>query len=134
MKEIKKNMNKSFVLKRSGSGLNKSTKEIKVKNLGWLVRHWKEISSLGFNYVPFDMCDGQLVGRLKNGSVYFSDFASFQVCWHFLNRSIFKGLELNFVYENFNKSKKFVVGNEQYNLIDKMDWNHEGFLNNVFFN
>jgi hypothetical protein len=129
-------MSKSFVLKRSGTGLNKSTKEIKVKNLGWLLRHWKEISSLRFNYAPLNMCDGQLVGRMKDGSVYFSDFACFHVCWNFLNRSIFKGLEFTVTWDDEKRnlqSKNFVVGDETYNRINKFDWKqHQFFLDMIF--
>lgn len=63
-----------------------------VKNLGWLLRNWQSVESLGFNYAPKGMNDGQLAARLKDGSVYMTDFACLTVCWRWLNRPVFQSV------------------------------------------
>lgn len=59
----------SYVIHRNG-------KITTVKNLGWLLRHWSRVESLGFNYQPKETVDGQLIAKMKDGATYFSDFVA----------------------------------------------------------
>ena len=111
--------------------LTKDNKSFTVKNLGWLLRHWKEIKSIGFNYCPDNkgMIDGELIGKMKDSSVYFSDFASLNVCWNFLNRSIFKGLPFCLKLDNFTREKHFTIGNDEWKRINKLEYKE--FMNEI---
>lgn len=67
---------------------------VPVKNLGWILRHWREVDSFRFYYSPVNSTDGVLSARMKDGRFYRTDFASLTVCFRFLRRSVFDGLSL----------------------------------------
>jgi hypothetical protein len=69
---------------------------LRVKNLSWLLRHWKDVEK--FHLLPFDtgkVCDGLLVATMIDGSSYVSSFASFDLARQWLHRPVFRGLPLN---------------------------------------
>lgn len=105
-----------------------------VKNLGWLLRHWKEVEWLGFNYQPNsrEMIDGELVAQLKGGTVYLSSYSSLSVCWNWLNRPIFKGLQFRLVMldQHENNRRDFTIGDAQWLEINKLEHSaFESFVN-----
>lgn len=63
-----------------------------VKNLGWLLRNWKDVD--GFAVLAGNqVANGALlVAKLKSGGNYVSTFASFSVLLDFLDRPVFRGL------------------------------------------
>lgn len=100
-----------------------NNKPVAIKNLGWLLRNWQRVESLGFNYAPREslMIDGQLVAKLRGGGVYFCDFASLSVCWNWLNRPVFKGCKFVLV-KFFDKRAEFVIGDEKWIQINKLEY------------
>lgn len=47
--------------------LRANQKPIKVKNLGWLLRNWSKVVSIGFNFQPKNMQDGELIASMRDG-------------------------------------------------------------------
>jgi hypothetical protein len=96
-----------------------------VKNLGWLLKHWRQVEWLGFNWAPDNkrVIDGELVARLLDGSVYLSEYASLGVCWNWLNRPVFKGLEfrLRRIHDPLDGGRKFTVGDAEWLKVNKLD-------------
>lgn len=64
-----------------------------VKNLGWLLRNWKKVVSFHW-YDNFDNSrnDGFFLASLDDGKVFYSDYASYTIFVHWLNRPVFRGL------------------------------------------
>lgn len=95
-----------------------------VKNLGWLLRHWSQVEWLGFNYSPDDrrMIDGQLVAKLRDGTTYLTDYASLSVCWNFLNRPVFKGVEFRLWNMGPDTHKVFTIGDAEWARINRLDY------------
>lgn len=69
-------------------------KPVTVKNLGWLLSNWQEISAFHFDYQPDGNDDGRLIAVLKCGGTYVTKYASLTVCFRWLNRPVFRGLPL----------------------------------------
>lgn len=88
----------------------------KVKNLGWLLRNWRKIESFCFDYLPSKktVCDGNLIALLNDGSIYSTDFASFDVCVRFLNRSIFKGRQIQINNKILGTVSSYAIGSSEY--------------------
>lgn len=85
------------------------------KDLGWILRHWQRISFEGgfsFLYFPRDMVDGRLIANLRDGTVYSTDFASLAVCFHWLDRPVFRGLPLTVV--SSRGTAHWTIGNPAY--------------------
>ncbi len=94
-----------------------------VKNLGWLLRHWKQVESLGFNYSPSNMNDGELVARLCGGTTYITRYASLSVAWQFLNRPVFRTLPFELaIFAEGGRRKAFTVGDAQWTAIGKQPY------------
>ena len=111
-----------------------NNKPVAIKNLSWLLRNWKRVESLGFNYAPDNqtMNDGQLVAKLYGGGIYFCDFASLSVCWNWLNRPVFKGCKFVLV-QFFDKRAEFVVGDDKWKEINKLKYlAFQQFLKTLF--
>ena len=72
---------------------------VQVKNLGWMLRHWREIERVAFLYTggPLPAPDGVLVAHLRGGGTYQTAFASWSVCVLFLDRPVLRGLPFDFV-------------------------------------
>lgn len=72
-----------------------------VKNLGWLLRHSAEVESLAWaSYAPEARwtnggMQGLFSAYMRNGNVYRTSYASFQVWKSFINRPVFRGVECN---------------------------------------
>lgn len=67
-----------------------------VKNLGWVLRNWMRIKSLG--WVDDDsrpMCDGFFFATMNDGAIYITSYASYSVFMRWVNRPIFYGLPLS---------------------------------------
>lgn len=96
-------------------------KPFQVKNLGWLLRHWQEVTAFQFDYQPSDSWDGRLIAVLKCGGTYVTKFASLTVCFRWLNRPVFKGLPLVIKRGDVVASGIWTIGNDQYNETMKQD-------------
>lgn len=90
----------SFVI----SAIGNPCKIRKVKNLGWILRHWKDILSVKFHYNRLESFtnDGLVEFYLLDGRKYFTDYASFDVFLNWIDRPIFRGLPLTIA--SFGKS------------------------------
>ena len=65
-----------------------------VKNLGWLLRHWKEVSRI--KLIKLDQ-EATVIAHLSGDDIFSSDFASFEVAKGFLDRPVFRGLPIEIV-------------------------------------
>lgn len=96
-----------------------ATEQVKrTKDLGWLLRNWQKVSSLQFNYFP-QVMDGELVASLKQGGLWASDFASLSVCWHWLDRPVFRGLLFR-LRQAERPLQLFTVGDAAWKRLDAM--------------
>jgi len=57
-----------------------------VRNLGWLLRHRWEVTSLNVTHPADPENAAQLCAVLNDGRRYVTDFASLQVLWRWLHR------------------------------------------------
>lgn len=101
--------------------LYRDGKCIELRNSGWLLRHWKEVTKLGFNYFPCLNGDGELIGY-TNKATFIEDWKCLHILWHWLNRPIFKGLNFCFVYKNLSDAKLFIIGNDEWTQIQELDY------------
>lgn len=64
-----------------------------VKNLGWLLRHWKEVESFTVDPHPdTPRTDCILRATMRDGTKYETDFASASILNDWLHRPVFRGL------------------------------------------
>lgn len=61
-----------------------------VKNLGWLLRNWQDVSAFTLHRRAGGAA--LLVAHLRHGGNFTSDFASFSVAQGFLDRPVFRGV------------------------------------------
>lgn len=67
-----------------------------VKNLGWLLRHWRDVSSLEIRHFPGE--EGNLRGarvlaaQLRDGREYNAVFEDRSVLLRWLDRPVFRGV------------------------------------------
>lgn len=69
----------------------------KVKNLGWLTDNWKHVESIQVTarkVYQGEYVDGNMLVVMDNGLEYSTTWASLDVCWSWLQRSIFEGVDL----------------------------------------
>jgi hypothetical protein len=73
------------------------TKTSKVKNLRWLLSHWRDVA--GFELFSFPnpstVNDGYLIATMRDGRIYLTTFACFGIARQWLHRPVFRGLPLN---------------------------------------
>ena len=95
-----------------------------VKNLGWVLRNWKQVEYLGFNYAPNDkrMIDGEFVAKLKDGTTYISEYASLSVFWNWVRRPIFDGVKLAVRLEYDGMFRVFTVGDTEFRRINRLPY------------
>lgn len=74
----------------------------KVKNLGWLLRHWQDVERFEVRHYDGDasVCEAWLVARLKAGGMYETPYASLAVLERWLNRPVFRGLKCDWLGES----------------------------------
>lgn len=106
--------------------LRSTKKPMEVKNLGWLLRHWKDVKWIGFNYYRNGAGkDGQLVAKLCDSftyATYSTDFASLSVCVAWLDRPIFRGVDFRFVESPlFDKRTELIIGSAQWKKLIQLD-------------
>lgn len=65
-----------------------------VKNLGWLLRNWKDVNRFEVTESPVPGWDALLIAYLNDGGRYESTFASKTVLKDFLHRPVFRGVTL----------------------------------------
>ena len=73
-----------------------------VRNLGWLLRHWKGVESFRVTLPQghrFGHCDVVLSAALRDGSCYMTNFADRTVLAGFLDRPVFRGVEVSWMGE-----------------------------------
>ena len=65
-----------------------------VKNLGWLLRNWSAVERLEWLDTPHSLYrnEGLFRAYLRDGRVYTTAYASFDVWKGFINRPVFRGL------------------------------------------
>lgn len=68
------------------------TKKI-VANLGWMLRHWKEVESFKVEKGKFNGYEAHLMMSLKDGTTYETPYASRAILLHFLHRPVFMSLQ-----------------------------------------
>ena len=90
-----------------------------VKNLGWLLRHWKEITVFHIKKHPDTgekgyQPDAVLIALLHDGRQYQTGFSCATVLNGFLDRPIFRGLfcytEINRAGEELEVKALFTIG------------------------
>jgi len=78
------------------SVIYKTGKEVKVKNLGWLLKHWKEVEY--FRLTEYGLkSNGLMVAVMKDHSKYRSyviDWASYDYMKVWLDRPVFRGIKI----------------------------------------
>tara|TARA_Y100000310_G_scaffold339913_1_gene434088 strand:- start:494 stop:781 length:288 start_codon:yes stop_codon:yes gene_type:complete len=72
----------------------KTEKVREVKNLGWLLRHWKEVTYFDVSPSEFGPGGAHLVAVLKDSVRYETEFACASVLRGWLKRPVFKGVRL----------------------------------------
>jgi hypothetical protein len=70
-----------------------------VKNLGWLIRHWKEVERFQVERTAHPGREGVLTAFLKGGGRYVTSWASLSLCRDWLGRPVFKGVPIDFLGE-----------------------------------
>lgn len=66
-----------------------------VRNLGWILRHWKDVESFTITDEGNARAWGcKLRANLKDGAVYETNFADRDVCYKFLHRPSFHGIRV----------------------------------------
>jgi hypothetical protein len=95
-----------------------------VKNLGWILLHWRQVDWLGFNYAPDDkrMIDGEFVAKLKDGTTYICAYSSLSVFWNWVRRPVFDGLKLRVVCDYDGVVREFTVGDQEFRRINKLPY------------
>ena len=73
-----------------------------VKNLGWLLKHWKDVQcfeciAVWDNPVGPAPADTILVAHLGNGKVYITNWASYHLMRAWLHRPVFRTLPIGIV-------------------------------------
>lgn len=81
-----------------------------VKNLGWILRQWKNIDRL-----TWENQGGSGVFRadMRDGSVYTTSYASFDVFLNFIDRPVMRGLT---IYVN---GRKYTVGSPEFKALKR---------------
>ena len=68
-------------------------KIVKVKNLGWLLKHWKKVESFTLAKKAYS---GEMVGHLKDNVTYRCQWASYNLMIEWLNRPVFRGVKIEY--------------------------------------
>lgn len=71
-------------------------KQKPVKNLGWLLRNWKQVESFEID-LPHGqtLAEATLVALLRDGDSYVCEFASYNILRNWLHRPVFMGMEVD---------------------------------------
>jgi hypothetical protein len=79
--------------------VNRNGRVTRVKNLGWLLRNWQDVTSLEVREATPDyqsrMIECVLSANLRCGGYYETSFSSSYVLSHWINRPVFKGVPLD---------------------------------------
>jgi len=92
-------------LPRSGAFITDSNGNVirQVKNLGWLLKHWKQVKFFRVYYHNVSDCVLQAV--LNNGTRYLTTWESRQVMTDWLHRPVFRGLSIYWVSDGGKETK-----------------------------
>jgi len=78
---------------------NRKTLKVRsVKNLGWLLKHWREVKRFTVNDCNTPIAEAMLYADLDT-LTYSTPFASKTVLEGFLSRPVFRGLRVNWFGE-----------------------------------
>lgn len=78
--------------------LTKNGKTRTVKNLGWLLRNWREVESFKLaKHGKFPNDEGRMTAFLKCGGKYETGWASFDLMQEWIKRPVFFGLKAEIV-------------------------------------
>ncbi len=92
---------------RKGCFVFRNGKTEEVKNLGWLLRHWKEV-----DYFQVTDFDGVELRAVADKWVYTSSFADIRVLHQWLNRPIFKAARIHWL-----DCPTTLIGSDEYQLL-----------------
>jgi hypothetical protein len=68
-----------------------------VSNLGWLLRNWQRVETIIIQDAPGGLQieqDGKMIVILDNGLEYSCLWADLSICWKWLQRPVFYGVDL----------------------------------------
>lgn len=85
--------------------LIRNGKTRKIKNLGWLLRNWKEVASFEVGYHCGTCFAMALIAHLKCNGKYFTPFTSKEVLRLFLDRPVFRGLSIDWFGQKYKVGK-----------------------------
>jgi hypothetical protein len=67
-----------------------------VKNLGWLLRHWKEVESFNISeWTGAGEAGALMIAKLNDGGAFVTKWADASVLRDWLRRPVFRGAPLN---------------------------------------
>lgn len=92
-----------------------------VKNLGWLLANWKRVESFRLYE---DGLDGYMEAKLRDGSEYSTDWASFELMLRWLMRPVFMGVDAVIVYAPDYMANEYTmtIGSPKYKkLLDEKE-------------
>jgi hypothetical protein len=75
-----------------------------VKNLGWLLSNWARVERFtvtAYTQGHLPMTEAYLVAHLRDGGTYETPYASACVLKHFLDRPVFRGVDISWFGEKF---------------------------------
>lgn len=81
-----------------------------VKNLGWVIRNWSKIDRLTWETTG-PGSSGVFRADMRDGSVYSTNYADFGVFRKFVNRPVFKGLDI------YIDGKRYKVGDAEFSKL-----------------
>src|SRR6185369_1263255 len=97
--------------------VSRDGKQAPVKNLGWLLRHWRDISYVRMDYKPEKLpCDAVLCANFKDKSgFYMAQWADASIMYRWLNRPVFRGLPANIGHNRYGTSYWTEIGCNNWN-------------------
>lgn len=103
-----------------GAGKNGEDIEKPIKNLGWLLRNWKNINYLFIHKKEGLGHECELMASIQDSDcLYHTEFASYQVCLRILDRPIFRDLSI-IIKESNNAESPYKVGSKEYRQLIKV--------------
>lgn len=97
-----------------GAGKNGEDIHKPVKNLGWLLRNWKTINHFFIHKKEGEKFQCHLMASVANtNKLYFTEYASYKICLNFLDRPIFRDLDI-IIREANGAESLYRIGSPEY--------------------
>lgn len=97
--------------------IERDGKKIAVKNLGWLIRHWRTISLVELTFDPTQLWEVSMAAHLQDGTSYHTNWMSLDICWSWLDRPIFRDLKADVRVGGLDRTAKFTIGNSGWRAV-----------------